>query len=127
MAKTIAMIFGAIYLIVGVVGFFPGIGSGLSITPPGTLFGIMQINGLHNLVHIIIGAMGLTANTQARAVMFCRLWGIILLILGVAGFITPNLFGYLPIGGYDTYIHIASAVVLLFGGFVTAAPAPKTA
>jgi hypothetical protein len=126
MAKTIAMVFGAIYLIVGVVGFFPGVGSGLSITPPATMFGL-QVNGLHNLVHIIIGAMGLMATTQARAVLFCRLWGVILLILGVLGFFTPSLLGYVPIGGYDIYLHIASAAVLLIGGFMGASAAPRTA
>lgn len=113
LSKMSAGVFGAVYLAVGVVGFFV---TGLSGT--GTLI-IFNLSVLHNVVHLAIGAAGIAAYLAgpAAARMFCQVVGGVLGLVAVLGIVVPNPLGILPIGGADIVLHIASAVVLLYVGF----------
>ena len=122
MAKTIATLFGAIYLLVGILGFIPSLG-GSSSMAAGSLFGVASVNVLHNIVHVIIGLAGLSGGrSEAGAVTFGKTFGVILLVLGLVGFVAPNLFGILPIGGGDIWIHLVTGAILAYVGFTAAAP-----
>jgi hypothetical protein len=84
MARTVAAVFGAIYLVVGIVGFV--------LESP--LLGLFEVNSLHNIVHVAIGAILLYGSTStATAVLATRGVGAVLAILGVLGFIVPDGFG----------------------------------
>jgi hypothetical protein len=125
MTKTIATLFGAIYLIVGILGFIPALGGSASMSDS-SLFGIASVNIPHNIVHLIIGLAGLSGGrSEAGAAAFCKTFGIILLVIGLLGFVQPNLFGILPIGGYDIWIHLITGAILAYVGFT--APAPRNA
>lgn len=120
MAKTIGMLFGWIYTIVGIAGFIPALGGSFSMTGS-TLLGVAPVNVLHNIVHLIIGIAGLTmSRTEEGAGTFCKTFGIILLLIGIIGFIQPNLFGILPIGGGDIWIHLITGAILAVAGFASA-------
>lgn len=122
MTKTIATLFGVIYLIVGVAGFFPQLGGSTSMAS-GTLLGVASVNVLHNIVHLIIGLAGLSGGrTDSGAASFGKTFGVILLLIGLLGFLTPNLLGILPIGGYDIWIHLVSGAILAYVGFTATAP-----
>jgi hypothetical protein len=122
MTKTIATLFGVIYLLVGVLGFIPALGGSSSVASS-ALFNIASVNIYHNIVHVIIGLAGLSGGrTEAGAAMFGKTFGVILLILGLVGFVTPNLFGILPIGGGDIWIHLVTGAILAYVGFTAAAP-----
>lgn len=126
MAKTIGMLFGWIYVLVGIAGFIPALGGSFSMAS-GTLLGVADVNILHNIVHLIVGFAGITmSRTEEGAGTFCKTFGIILLLIGVVGFVMPNLFGILPIGGDDRWIHIITGLVLAIAGFASA-PARSTA
>ena len=45
LARTVAVVFGAVYLLVGIVGF----------VPESPLLGLFEVNVLHNVVHILFG------------------------------------------------------------------------
>jgi hypothetical protein len=127
MAKTIGMLLGWIYVIVGIAGFIPALGGSFSMTGS-TLLGIAQVNALHNIVHLVIGIAGVTmSRTEEGAGTFCKTFGVILLLLGVIGFITPNLFGILPIGGGDIWIHLITGAILAIAGFAMAPSRSATA
>lgn len=120
MAKSIAMIFGVIYTIIGVAGLIPFLGGTVGMATT-TLLGIAGVNIIHNVVHLAIGIAGLTmARTDEGAATFCKTFGIVLLLIGAASFITPNVAGILPIGGNDIWIHLASGAILTYAGFATA-------
>ena len=122
MAKTITTVFGVIYLIVGVLGFVPQLGGSLSMAAS-SLFGIASVNLLHNIVHLIIGLAGLSGGrTDSGAISFGKTFGIVLLLIGLLGFVTPNLLGILPIGGDDIWIHLVSGAILAYVGFTATAP-----
>jgi len=126
MAKTIGMLFGWIYTIVGIAGFIPALHGSFTMATD-TLLGIAQVNVLHNIVHLVIGIAGLTmSRTEEGAGTFCKTFGIILLLIGIIGFITPNLFGILPIGGGDIWIHLITGAILAVAVFASA-PSRSTA
>ena len=94
----------------------------------GTLLGIAQVNALHNVVHLIIGVVGITmSRSEEGAGTFCKTFGVILLIIGVCGFIVPSGFGILPIGGGDIWIHLVTGLILAIAGFAAAPARSATA
>src|SRR3989441_6124014 len=96
-----ALVFGVIYLAVGILGFLPFLGGSFTLTNT-KLLGLFNINLLHNLVHVVIGIAGLAAVTSIpNARRFCQVVGVILLLLGVLGIFVANPLGLLDIGGLD--------------------------
>jgi len=123
-SRQFAQIFGAIYLLVGILGFIPGISQSAPDFGAGgaKLIGLFPINYLHDVVHLVLGLWGLlSAGSMERAVMFCRGFTVILLILGVYG-----LFGWssslptdglVPLGGYDSLLHLGSGLIAAYFGW----------
>ena len=123
LARTVALVLGAVYVLVGVLGFIPGIrtdepGIGGMTSAEGALLGIFPVNALHNIVHIVIGAALLYGSTaRDNAIMVSRVVGVVYLVVGVVGFVAPDTFGLMLIGGADIYLHLLTAAVLLYIGF----------
>ncbi len=120
--QTVALIFGVIYFLVGVLGFIgPLIGTSSFITitqDKHALLGLADINLLHNLVHLAIGLAGLAAaSSVANSRTFCQVVGVILLIVGLLGVFVGNLFGILPLAGFDIPLHLVTGAVLAYFGF----------
>ena len=83
--QVVALVFGTVYLVVGVLGFLPFLGGSYTQTP-NNLLGLVPINLLHNIVHLIIGVAGIAAAaTVANSRMYLKTFGIVLLALGVVG------------------------------------------
>ena len=115
--QVVALLFGAIYLAAGVLGFLPFLGGSYTMTNH-ALLGIFNINLLHNLVHIVIGIAGLAAAASvANSRTFCQVVGVILLLLGVLGVFVAKPLGLLDIGGIDIALHLVSGAVLAYFGF----------
>lgn len=109
MARTVAVVFGAIYVVAGLAGFV--------LASP--LFGLFEVNALHNIVHLLIGAILLYgATTTPAAIMTNRGVGAVLLLLGVLGFIIPDGLGFVPLGGNDIWLHLVTGVILLAAGYM---------
>jgi len=126
MAKTIALIFGVVYLIVGIIGFIPAVGGTMAMSPPTSLLGIFPINLLHNIVHVVIGIIGLSmSRTEAAGAQFGKVFGLILILLGIIGFFWPaNLdMTLLPLRGTDVWLHLVSGIILAAVGFGSKASA----
>lgn len=109
LARTVAAVFGAIYLLAGIVGFALG----------SPVFGLFEVNALHNIVHILLGAILLYGSmSHVAAIQTTRGVGIVLVILGVLGFIAPDGFGLVPLGGNDIALHLTTGAILLATGFM---------
>ena len=120
MVKRLAMLFGAVFIVVGVLGFtVPG---GMQMGDPASaskLLGLFPVNLLHNVVHIAIGVWGLAAGrAYSTAVAYCKLVGFVYLALAALGFVIPDAFGLIPIGGNDIWLHCLLGVVLVAVGFM---------
>ena len=116
MAKRICTIVGVVFIIVGLAGF---------ALP--TLLGA-HLSLLHNIVHLVSGGLALylgLKGSESAARTFCRVFGVVYLLLGVAGFLLGSGDGKewtvlpgLVLGKVDHIIHVALAIVILIGGFV---------
>lgn len=109
LARTVAVAVGAVYVLLGVTGFVVG-------TP---LFGLFEVNPLHNIGHVVIGAILLYASmSTAAAIQATRGVGIFFLLVGALGFISADGFGLVPLGGHDIWLHLASGAILLATGLI---------
>ena len=115
--KTAAIIFGIVFLLVGVLGFVPGI-----TTTSQMLLGIFHVNAVHNVVHLLSGAValitGLTSTAAART--YFRVFGIVYALVAILGFFTGYglLLGLISNNMADTWLHVLIALVALALGFV---------
>lgn len=117
--RLLATVFGVVYVLIGVAGFLVTSGVGLLDTTGGLLLGIFEVNGLHNIAHIVIGAAlliaGLSGVRAAKTVN--AVVGAAYLVLGIAGlFVVGNAFNILAINGADNVLHFGSAALLLAVG-----------
>ncbi|QCQ16220.1 MULTISPECIES: DUF4383 domain-containing protein [Microbacterium] len=114
--RLVATIFGAIYLLVGLLGFAVTGGVGFLATEGGLLLGIFAVNPLHNVAHLLIGAALLVAGlANVRAAKTVNtVVGAAYLLLGVAGFfLVGTAANILALNVPDHFLHLGSAVVLL--------------
>ena len=120
MVKRVAMVFGVVFIIIGVLGFTVpgGMAMGDAANAP-KLLGLFPVNLLHNLVHILFGVWGLAAaRSFSGAVAYCKLGGMIYLALAVIGLVAPTTFGLIPLGGNGVFLHTALGVLLVWAGFM---------
>ena len=128
MAKTLGMLFGLVFLAVGVLGFVPGV---TTTGPDGMpmLLGIFHVNTAHNIVHIASGAVFLIASMSGAgaARLWFQLFGIIYAIVAVLGFMNPSgpLLGMISNNPATTWLHVGLAAAMLLIGF--AVPKQATA
>jgi len=114
--RLVAVIFGAVYLLVGLLGFAVTGGVGFIATDGGLLLGIFEVNPLHNIAHLLIGAAlliaGLSSVRAAKGVNITV--GAVYLLLGIVGFfLVGTAANILALNTADHFLHLASAIVLL--------------
>jgi hypothetical protein len=118
--QRVAQIFGVVFVLVALLGFVTPGGTGMEAdheTAP-RLLGLFPINLLHNLVHLAFGVWGLLASrTWTAAKTYAQVGGVAYLALAVLGFITPDTFGLIPIGGHDIWLHAVLGLALAYFGF----------
>ena len=122
-AQTFALVFGVVYLLVGIVGFaVTGFEDFAGKTFDQKLI-IFPLNPLHNIVHIAVGALWIGgAKTLASAKSVNTLIGVVYLLTFVLGMV--GLLEFLAIedaGSADNYLHLASGALSLYFGTVGAA------
>ena len=79
-ARTYAAIFGGLFLVIGLLGFVPMLwgrapgGPGLRINVfHASLFGVLAVNIILNMVHMVIGLWGvMSANNRYSSLIFAR-------------------------------------------------------
>lgn len=113
--RLVATIFGVVYLLVGLLGFFVTGGVAFAGTEGASLLGF-AVNPLHNIVHLLIGAAlliaGLSSISAAKSVN--GVVGAVYLLVGIVGFfIAGTGANILALNTADHFLHLISAVVLL--------------
>ncbi|MGN7969437.1 DUF4383 domain-containing protein [Microbacterium sp. 22296] len=128
--RIVATVFGAVYLLVGLLGFAVTGGVGFIATEGNLLLGIFAVNPLHNIAHLLIGGALLVAGlANARAAKGVNTTvGAVYLLLGIVGFfLVGTAANILALNTADHFLHLASAVVLLGVGLGTERSIPRTA
>ncbi len=114
--RMLGTIFGAVYLLVGLLGFAVTGGVGFLATKGGLLLGIFEVNPLHNIAHLLIGAALLIAalSSVSAAKGVNTTVGAVYLLLGIVGFFLVGTdLNILALNTPDHFLHLASAIVLL--------------
>lgn len=113
--RLFATIVGACYLVAAVCGFVVGAGHGFFAPTGGLLLGV-QVNGLHNLVHLAVGGALLGAGLAgARAAKTANgVIGALCLLLGLVGlFLIGSESNVLALNGAGNVVHFGTSIVLL--------------
>jgi hypothetical protein len=118
MVKTMAVLFGVVFLVIGILGFVP------AVTKDHMLLGIFHVNAAHNVVHLLSGAVALFAGMTSVGASrtYFRIFGIVYGLVAVLGFFVGDgmLLGLISNNTADTWLHVAIAAVSLILGFMPA-------
>jgi hypothetical protein len=119
MLKNMANVFGVVFILIGILGFIPVI-----TTSDGLLLGIFHVDTIHNIVHLLSGAVALWAGmTSASASKtYFQVFGVVYALVTILGFIdysSDKLIGLMAINPADTYLHLVIALVALYFGFAS--------
>jgi hypothetical protein len=123
--QTVALIFGVVFLLVGVLGFIPGVtqgAEGLAFAGPGSmamLLGVFHVSVLHNIVHLLFGVAGIAmARTPGNARNYLIGSGVIYAVLTVYGLLVPadGEANFVPVNTADNWLHLVLTIGLLAAG-----------
>ncbi len=126
-AQKISLALGAVYLLVGVLGFVPGVTVASSAPGQGLLLGIFAVNTVHNVAHLVVGAALIWAGTSAQVALINKGLAVVFAILVVGSVIAPVVEG-VAINPPDTALHVVSMLATgVLGWGVVRRPSLATA
>lgn len=117
-----ALLFGLVFLLVGVLGFIPGITTDYgslefaSHDSGAELFGLFQVSILHNLVHLAYGLAGLIlAGTASGAYSYLLVGGAVYLVLWVYGLSVghDSDANFVPLNTADDWLHFVLGIAMI--------------
>ena len=127
-AQMFALVFGVVYLVVGVVGFaITGFDNFAAETDEKLL--VFAINPLHNVAHLGVGALLLVGSGRHETAKSINLMvGLVYLLLGILGLAGGVLVeDILNNNAADTFLHLATAALAIYFGTAGAAALPGAA
>lgn len=113
---------GVVFLLVGILGFIPGITSNYDSMmfaghqSDALLLGIFQVSILHNIVHLLFGVAGLAmARTASGARTYLLGGGVVYAILWIYGLIIDqdSAANFVPLNSADNWLHFLLAVGMI--------------
>ena len=125
--QVTAAVIATVFLIIGVLGFIPGITTGYGDLmwaghhSDAQLLGLFDVSILHNIVHLAFGVAGLLmAQTARLARAYLIGGGIIYAVLWVYGLVIDHgsAANFLPVNTADNWLHFGLAVVMIAAGVV---------
>ena len=117
-----ATVVAAVFLLVGILGFVPGITTNydqLMVAghhSESLLLGLFQVSILHNIVHLLFGVAGLVlARTAAGARNFLVYGGAIYLVLWVYGLVIDfdSAANFVPLNTADNWLHLVLGIGMI--------------
>jgi hypothetical protein len=130
LARTLATVVAATFLLVGVLGFVPGITTNVGdMTFAGhesgsELLGIFQVSILHNIVHLLFGVVGLAMARKGRtAALYLFAGGAIYLLLALYGAVVEHDHdaNFVPVNNADDVLHLGLGVGMIALGALAVA------
>ena len=135
--QSVALLVGVVFLVVGILGFIPGITSNYDElkfaghNSDAQLLGIFDTSILHNIVHLLYGLAGIVlARTIDGARTFLVGGGLVYLVLFVYGAIWHGEAGsnWIPVNWADDILHLAlGAGMVIVGIVLSRGVLPRTA
>lgn len=109
-ARLYALVVGAALLFAGIVGFFYESEFTSQESVRDGVFGILDVNGWHNVVHIATGLLGLVAYSAGAAASRQYAFGLgaVYIVVAIWGFIVgdgDSILGIIPVNTEDNILH----------------------
>jgi hypothetical protein len=110
MVRRIYLALSGVLVLIGILGFIM----------PSPLFGLFDVNTLHNIIYLASGAFTLVAASQGIRAMrtIGRTFGALYLAVAIAGFVEPSLYGFMHVNLPDNLLHIGLAAIYSYIGFL---------
>jgi Domain of unknown function (DUF4383) len=131
-ARLYCTLVGGVLVIAGIIGFFysAGFDTGVNGVAADTdeVFGILAVNGWHNLVHIALGLLALAvAGSTSGARTYCLAVGLLYVVLAIWGFADSDdvILGLIPLNNEDNFLHLILGLTGLAAGAATPAAKPR--
>lgn len=124
-----ATVVAATFLIVGILGFVPGVTQDFGRmqfaghASEAKLLGLFQVSVLHNIVHLAFGVIGLAmASTALRARNFLIGGGLVYLVLWVYGLVVgaEEEANFVPLNPADDWLHLGLGLGMIGLGAIFA-------
>lgn len=135
--RTAAAVVGAVFLLVGLLGFVPGITQNIypielyGYESEAKLLGIFEVSVLHNIVHLLFGVAGLAmAKKVDTARAFLIGGGIIYLVLWLYGLFVADdrsAANFVPLNDADNWLHLVLGLGMLALGLLLSRSTSRTA
>lgn len=133
--QVVAAAVGAIFVLVGVLGFVPGVTqhydelSFAGRESGADLVGLFQTSILHNAVHLLFGAVGLflARRGEGPATAFLTVGGLVYLVLALFGLAIDleSAANFVPLNDADNALHMALGGIMILAGVITPAISAK--
>ncbi|MEU4769630.1 DUF4383 domain-containing protein [Actinosynnema sp. NPDC023794] len=130
-----ATVVGAVFLVVGIAGFIPGITTDYDTIQfaghesQAKLFGVFAVSILHNVVHLAFGVLGLVmAKTMRNAFLYLVAGGVVYLLLWLYGLLVDHdsSANFVPVNTADNWLHLLLGLGMIALGFALGRPARPT-
>lgn len=117
-----ALAVGAVFLLVGILGFIPGVTTDYDTMKfaghesGAHLLGIFHVSILHNIVHLLFGIAGLLmARTFSQARNYLIGGGVIYLVLFIYGLLIDHdsAANFVPVNQADNWLHLVLAIGMI--------------
>jgi hypothetical protein len=133
-ARLYALVVGSVLVAAGIIGFFYNahFGSGSDVfgnDQSVKVFGILAVNGWHNVVHILTGALGLLAAGYAARAYALGL-GFVYIVIAIWGFIIgsgDSILTIVPVNTEDNFLHLIIGLAGIGAGLASEEPGRATA
>jgi len=94
--RIFALVLGVVLTLIGIIGFFIPAENGTGVQ---ALFGIFDVDTVHNIIHLLSGLIGIAAAFTGQSRTYNQVFGAIYTLLGILGLFS---FLYFPGGAYNT-------------------------
>lgn len=125
--RTSALVVGAVFLLVGVLGFVPGVTTHYDdMTFAGhmsdaKLLDVFQVSVLHNIVHLLFGIAGIALSRRAdTAFTYLVGGGVIYLVLWIYGLVVDEGTdaNFVPVNEADDWLHLVLGLGMIALGLI---------
>ncbi|MBN9112008.1 MAG: DUF4383 domain-containing protein [Pseudonocardia sp.] len=125
--QIVAAVFGVVFLLVGVLGFVPGVTTNYDQLQfaghesGALLLGLFAVSVLHNIVHLLFGIAGLAlARRPDTARNYLVYGGIVYAVLWIYGLVIDHGSdaNFVPLNTADNWLHLVLAVAMIALGVV---------
>lgn len=125
-----ALVFGAALTVAGITGFFYNSEFTNDKAVRDAVFGILDVNGWHNVVHILTGIAGLAiASSYSGSRSYALGFGFVYLVVAIWGFVVgsgDSILSIVPVNTEDNVLHLLIGFAGIAAGMATPAVADPT-